>query len=92
LPDRIQLFDCESADISVCAIVFDKRIMSVPNIDISDMKFWRPKISSKMAALVKAREKAEDAWASLINKANPIAFCGERTLTSDQEIALTKCS
>jgi hypothetical protein len=45
-----------------------------------------------MAALVKAREKAEDAWASLINKANPIAFCGERTLTSDQEIALTKCS
>jgi len=48
LPDRIQLFGFESADISVCVRVFDKRIMSEPVIDISDMKSRRTKTLVKM--------------------------------------------
>jgi hypothetical protein len=70
LPDRIQLSDVESPDISVCARVFDKRIISTAIIGITDIKFGQAEMPCKTAAFLSGRGRPEDIPALLIKKAN----------------------
>jgi len=97
LPDRIQLFDCKSRNISVPDTAFDKRIFSTAIISIFDMKFGQAETPCKTGALLRSRDRLEGLPAFLINKANsPRLDCGgaakELWHVSRSEIALTKRS